>query len=52
MILKTKNGYQVKSEKGKPLSQDDLTLQQAKERLKEVELLKDLKKWAKSKGMR
>jgi hypothetical protein len=50
MIIKTKAGYQVRSEEGKNLSADNLSLQDAHERLKEVESLKSLRKWAKSKG--
>ena len=37
MITKTKQGYQVKSEKGKPLSKPNLTKQEAEKRLKQVE---------------
>lgn len=40
MIRKTKNGYQVLSEKGKPLSKDDLTEDEADARLKQVERFK------------
>ena len=40
MIIKTKNGYQVVSDKGKALSKDNLTKKQAKERLREVEFFK------------
>lgn len=50
MIVKTKAGYQVRSEEGKNLSTDNLSLQDAHERLKEVESFKALKKWAKKKG--
>lgn len=53
MIVKTPRGHQVRSESGKPLSKDDLTLQEAQERLAEVERFKKtekdvagLKKWA------
>lgn len=44
MIVKTKQGYQVKSEKGKPLSKPNLTKQQAQDRLKQVEKFKHFKK--------
>lgn len=40
MIRKTAKGYQVKSEKGKNLSADNLTKEQAKKRLKQVEYFK------------
>lgn len=40
MIIKTKSGYQVVSEKGKPLSKDNLTKKQAQQRLREVEFFK------------
>ena len=40
MIRKTASGYQVVSEEGKPLSRDDLTLEQAKRRLAQVEVFK------------
>ena len=40
MITKTKTGYQVKSEKGKPLSKPNLTKTQAQNRLKQVEYYK------------
>jgi hypothetical protein len=43
MIVKTSSGYQVLSEKGKPLSKDNLTLKQAEERLKQVEMFKHMK---------
>lgn len=41
MIVKTKQGYQVTSEKGKPLSKPNLTKQEAIERLKQVEYYKN-----------
>lgn len=44
MIIKTKNGYQVKSERGINLSMDNLTLEEAEKRLKQVEMFKHLKK--------
>lgn len=44
MIVKTKTGYQVKSESGKPLSKPNLTKEQAKERLKQVEFFKNKNK--------
>lgn len=47
MIVKTKRGYQVRSEAGKNLSADDLTKEEAQERLKQVERFKHQDKWAK-----
>lgn len=44
MIVKTKNGYQVKSERGINLSMDDLTFEEAEARLKQVEMFKHLNK--------
>ena len=44
MIVKTKTGYQVKSESGKPLSKPNLTKEQAKTRLAQVEYFKNKKK--------
>ena len=41
MITKTKQGYQVKSEKGKPLSKPNLTKNEAEKRLKQVEYYKN-----------
>ena len=43
MIKKTKTGYKVVSEKGKALSKPDLTKEQAKKRLKQVEYFKHKK---------
>ena len=40
MIVKTKQGHQVKSEKGKPLSKPNLTKKQAEKRLAQVEYFK------------
>ena len=40
MIVKTKSGYLVKSESGKPLSKSNLTKGQAEKRLKQVEYFK------------
>ncbi len=40
MIVKTKRGHQVQSEEGKPLSQDNLTREQAEKRLAQVERMK------------
>ena len=40
MIKKTKQGYQVTSEKGKPLSKKNLTKKQAEKRLKQIEYFK------------
>ncbi len=58
MIVKTKTGYQVRSESGRNLSADDLTEDEAHARLAQVEAFKardakkskksDLKTWAKS----
>jgi hypothetical protein len=44
MIVKTRKGYQVKSEAGKPLSKDDLTHEEAQARLAEVERFKGMEK--------
>ena len=44
MIVSTSKGYQVKSEKGKPLSKPNLTKSQAEKRLKQVEYYKNRKK--------
>ena len=41
MITKTNKGYQVKSEKGKPLSKPNLTKNEAEKRLKQVEYYKN-----------
>ena len=43
MIQKTKSGYIVKSESGKPLSKPNLSKQQAEKRLKQVEYYKNKK---------
>lgn len=40
MIKKTKRGFKVLSEKGKNLSKDDLTKEEAVKRLREVEYFK------------
>lgn len=40
MIVKTKQGYQVRSESGKPLSKPNLSKTQAQNRLKQVEYYK------------
>lgn len=40
MIVKTKKGYQVKSHTGKNLSADNLTKEEAKKRLRQVEAYK------------
>lgn len=45
MIVKTARGHQVQSEKGKPLSKDNLTEEEAKERLAQVERFKNADKW-------
>lgn len=43
MIKKTKQGYQVKSESGKNLSKPNLSKEEAKKRLKQVEMFKHMK---------
>jgi hypothetical protein len=43
-IRKTKHGNQVVSEKGKPLSKDNLTKKEAKKRLAQVEMFKHMRK--------
>ena len=43
MIKKTSEGYQVVSHSGKPLSDNDLSYMQAKDRLKEVDFFKRVK---------
>jgi len=43
MKKRTSKGFQVVSEKGKPLSRPDLTNAQADARLKEVEMFKHMK---------
>lgn len=40
MIKKTNTGHQVVSQKGKPLSKPNLTKEQAKERLRQIEYFK------------
>lgn len=40
MIRKTKQGYQVVSESGKPLSKPNLTRAEAEKRLRQVEYFK------------
>jgi hypothetical protein len=40
MIVKTKQGYQVKSETGKPMSKKNLSKKQAVKRLQQVEYFK------------
>jgi hypothetical protein len=49
VIRKTKHGYQVLSEAGKPLSADDLTKDEAEKRLAQVEMFKSMKHFAKKK---
>ncbi len=44
MIRKTKQGYQVLSESGKPLSKKNLTKKEAELRLKQIEIFKHSKK--------
>ena len=44
MIKKTSQGYQVVSEKGKPLSKPDLNRKEAENRLRQVEYFKHQKK--------
>ena len=43
MIVKTKQGYQVRSESGRNLSKPNLTKQQAQKRLAQVERFKRTK---------
>ena len=50
MLKKTKDGWQVVSEDGKPLSQADLSHREAEVRLAEVEKMKRISAWIKSKG--
>jgi hypothetical protein len=45
MIVKTKQGHQVKSEAGKNLSKPNLTAEEAKGRLAQVERFKNIGKW-------
>lgn len=40
----------MKSEKGKNLSADDLTKEEAEKRLAQVEAFKNMKSWAKKRG--
>jgi hypothetical protein len=40
MIVKTSQGYQVKSESGKNMSQKDLTKEEARKRLAQIEYFK------------
>lgn len=49
MIVKTKQGHQLRSESGKNLSAPDLSAEEAKKRLAQVERFKA---WAKSGGKR
>jgi hypothetical protein len=44
MIKKTSKGYQVVSEKGKPLSKPNLTKKEAEKRLSEIEYFKQKKR--------
>lgn len=48
-IKKTKKGYEVESEGGKPLSGKDLTKKEAEERLRAVEYFKNKDKAKKKK---
>jgi hypothetical protein len=43
MIKKTNKGFQVTSEKGKPLSKPNLTKEQAQQRLRQIEYFKKKK---------
>jgi hypothetical protein len=43
MIVKTGNGYQVKSNSGKALSKPNLSKKQAENRLAQVEMFKHMK---------
>jgi len=44
MIVKTKQGYQVKSESDKPLLKPNLTKKEAEKRLSEIEYFKQKKR--------
>lgn len=44
MIIKTKQGHQVRSESGKPLSKPNLTKKQAQKRLAQVHYFSNKKK--------
>ena len=44
MVVKTSQGYQVLSEKGKPLSRPDLIKEEAYARLNQIEYYKNKKK--------
>ena len=44
MIVKTKQGYQVKSESGKNLSKPNLTKKQAEKRLAQIHYFKNKKR--------
>lgn len=44
MIRKTGKGFKVVSEEGKNLSKDDLTEEEAKKRLRQIEYFKHAKK--------
>jgi hypothetical protein len=46
MIVQTPSGHQVRSEAGKNLSAPDLSKEEAKARLAQVERFKHLDKWA------
>lgn len=46
VIVKTKQGHQVRSEAGRPLSKPDLTASEARDRLAQVERFKHISKWA------
>lgn len=46
MIVKTKQGHQVRSEAGKNLSKPNLTKGEAEARLAQVERFKHMSKWA------
>lgn len=47
MIVKTKQGHQVRSEKGRNLSAPDLSKDEAEARLAQVERFKHIDKWGK-----
>ena len=44
VIKKTSYGYQVKGEKGRNFSRDNLSREQAERRLREVEMFKHLRR--------
>ena len=49
MIVRTKKGYKVVAHSGKALSRDDLTMDQAEKRLRQVEQFKNMFRGARRK---